>query len=218
MKPTTPRIQPPGQGDDIPPCHPSPETLDLLMHRRSVIAANLSAPGPSAEQINMLLTAGTRVPDHGKLAPWRFILFQGSARTRFGKLLAATFKAANPTASDAQVAFESHRFLRAPLVVAVVSHLTKDHKIPLWEQELSSGASCQTLLIAANAMGFASQWLTEWYAYDEKIASALHLTPEERIAGFIYIGSSDKPCLERARPNLDDLITHWTEGEPGTDS
>ena len=213
MKSITPRVQPPALGDEVPPCRPSPDTLDLLMLRRSTIANNLSSPGPTDVQITMLLNAALRVPDHGKLAPWRFILFQGAARTEFGALLAATFQTANPAASDELIAFESGRFLRAPVVIAVVARLTRNHKIPLWEQELSAGAVCQTLLIAANAMGFASQWLTEWYAYDERIASALHLQQDEHIAGFIYIGSAQKPCLERARPNLDDLITRW-EAKP----
>ncbi len=209
MKSILPRVQPPGQGDEVPPCSPSPDTLDLLMRRRSTIAANLSAPGPTEAQIKMLLAAATRVPDHGKLAPWRFILFEGAARKHFGKVLAASFQAANPEASYELIAFEANRFLRAPLVIAVAARLTKNHKIPLWEQELSSGAVCQTLLIAANAMGFASQWLTEWYAYDAAVAAALGLDADERVAGFMYIGSAHKPCLERARPRLDDLITHW---------
>lgn len=205
-----PTLEPPGQGEDVAPCRPSPHTLDLLLRRRSVVAANLKAPGPTPAQISHLLTAATRVPDHGKLAPWRFILFEGAARAAFGNIIAAAFKTAHAHASEELVAFEQARFLRAPLVVAVVSKGIKNHKIPLWEQELSSGAVCQTLLIAANAMGFASQWLTEWMAYDGTIAAALHLSQEERIAGFIYIGSTAKPCLERARPKLDDLVTSWS--------
>ncbi|MEL7028543.1 MAG: nitroreductase, partial [Pseudomonadota bacterium] len=152
-----------------------------------------------------------RVPDHGKLSPWRFIVIAGDARAQLGQVLAAAFRDDQPGAAPEVLAFEAGRFERAPVTVAVVSTAQPDHaKIPEWEQILSSGAACQTMLIAANAMGYAAQWLTEWYAYDARVADALGLSAHERVAGFIYIGSPGAEPLERARPDVEALTTHWS--------
>ena len=160
----------------------------------------MAEPGPSPDQVERLLGIAARVPDHGKLTPWRFMLFEGQARSDFGKILGKVFAAATPDAGEAQIAFETNRLNRAPLVIAVISTVLEKHKVPEWEQILSAGAVCQNMLIAASAMGFGAQWLTEWYAYDPQVKDALGLRSGERIAGFIYIGSVTEEPVERARP------------------
>ncbi len=196
-------------GEELASCHPNGETLELLARRRSTVANNMDHPGPDADQLNELLRIAARVPDHGKLAPWRFILFEGDARAAFGTVLRKAFTAANPDAPAELLDFEEKRFTRAPTVVAVISRVTENHKIPEWEQILSSGAVCQTLLIAASAMGFAAQWLTEWYAFDEEVKQALGLGPSERVAGFVYLGTATEPPRERTRADLSALISRW---------
>ena len=160
----------------------------------------MAEPGPSPDQVERLLGIAARVPDHGKLTPWRFILFEGEARSDFGQILGKVFAAATPDAGEAKIAFETNRLNRAPLVIAVISNVLEKHKVPEWEQILSAGAVCQNMLIAASAMGFGAQWLTEWYAYDPQVKDALGLRSGERIAGFIYIGSVTDEPVERARP------------------
>ena len=140
-----------------------------------------------------------RVPDHGKMAPWRFVLFQGEERAYFGEVLAKIWASENEP-DESRQALEAQRFLRAPLVIAVVSRVLEKHNIPEWEQILSSGAVCQNLLIAAQAMGYGSQWLTEWYAYHPQVKDTLGLRSGERVAGFIYIGSTEDEPVERVRP------------------
>ena len=196
-------------GDEIPSNRPSDETIDLLLCRRSTVANSLSEPGPSPDELELILTIGSRVPDHGKLAPWRFIIFDGDSRLDFGEILAENFQSDEPEANDARVAIERNRFMRAPTVVAVISHGHEDHKIPLWEQHLSAGAVCQNILIAANAMGYAAQWLTEWYAYHDNINMALGLASNERVAGFIYMGTASSEPIERKRPALKSLVSNW---------
>ncbi len=188
------------------------DILSLLKTRRSTVAKAMVPPGPSPEQIDELLQIAARVPDHGKLAPWRFLLFEGAARTAFGQALAARYSDLHPDTGEDLIAFEAARFERAPLVIGVVSQVTADIKIPEWEQQLSAGAVCQNLLIAATAMGFAAQWLTEWYAFDDKIAQVLGLGSDERMAGFVYVASRDGELSERVRPDLTDRVSHWRPG------
>lgn len=183
--------------------------INALHTRRSVLAANMAEPGPSAEQIDSILAAAHRVPDHGKLGPWRFIIFQGEARSRFGEALGKRFLETCPGANEKQLEFESARFMRAPVVISVISSITPEHKVPVWEQELSAGAACQNILLAASAFGFGAQWLTEWYAFDKKIDSELGLTESERVAGFIYIGSFDEKPKERVRPELASRVSFY---------
>ncbi|NNF80808.1 MAG: nitroreductase [Rhizobiales bacterium] len=185
------------------------DILSLLKTRRSTVAKAMVSPGPDPEQIQELLEIAARVPDHGKLAPWRFILFEGAARSEFGAALAERYQELNPNTGDDLIAFEAGRFVRAPLVIGVVSKVTANIKIPEWEQQLSAGAVCQNLLIAATAMGFAAQWLTEWYAFDDKIAQVLGLGTDERMAGFVYVASREGELSERARPDLSTRISHW---------
>ena len=188
----------------------SQETLELLMLRRSLTVKDMVHPGPSEEQIKQILKIGSRVPDHKKQVPWRFLTFEKSARGKFGKILRTIFAKNNPKTNEKILDFEENRFLRAPLVIAVISTADKDNpKVPEWEQILTAGAVCQNILIASNAMGYASQWLTEWYAYDKVVLKKLNLNPNERIAGFIYIGTASKQPKERGRPDLANLVKKW---------
>lgn len=187
----------------------SPETLDLLLRRRSSSAKALGEPGPTAEQIELILRAGVRVPDHGKLAPWRFLTFEGEARAEFGAVLESVLAANEPDAGEVRLEIERKRFLRAPLVVGVISSPNTDKPIPEWEQRLSAGAVCQNMVIASIALGFGAQWITEWCAYDAAVTKALGLGPEERVAGFLYIGTSQQAPTERPRPDLAQHVRPW---------
>lgn len=188
---------------------PAPQAIDLLLSRRSGSAKAMQGPGPDDTQVQTLLACAARVPDHGKLAPWRFILFRGDARARFGEVLASTIRKVDPAASDERLAQERNRFLRAPLVIGVVSRVRSGVPIPEWEQVLSAGASCQTLLVAAHAMGFVANWITEWYAYDTSVAEALGLAAGERMAGFIYVGHPVDALQERPRPDLAAIVSDY---------
>src|SRR3954454_24229046 len=183
------------------------EALDLLKTRRSVKPVEMSGPGPAAAEVDALLTIASRVPDHGKLIPWRFIVFEGDARLKAGESIAAAFKRKYPDATGEQVAFESGRLARAPLVVAVVSRAGPHVKIPEWEQVLSAGAAAMNLVTAAHALGFAANWITEWYAYDRSVLDALGLAPNEKIAGFVHIGRVKEKPEDRPRPPLEDIVT-----------
>ncbi|MEE2527265.1 nitroreductase [Hyphobacterium sp. HN65] len=189
----------PEQGERLSPHHKSAEALTLLARRRSTAAIAMREPGPSPEELDTLLSIAARVPDHGKMAPWRFLLFQGEARLVIGQIIAKIWASENE-ADEARLALETSRFVRAPLVIGVVSHVLEKHAIPEWEQILSAGAVCQNLLLGAQAMGYASQWLTEWYAYHPLVKDTLGLRSGERIAGFIHIGSTDDEPVERPRP------------------
>ena len=187
----------------------SPGTLDLLLSRRSGSAKALTEPGPTPEQVNVLLMAASRVPDHGKLFPSRFIVFEGDARRRMGATLAECLAASEPQATAERLEQEHGRFLRAPVVIGVVSRVREAIPIPEWEQILSAGAVCQTLLIASHAMGFVANWITEWCAYHPLVKDRLGLKAGERIAGFVYIGTSALPLEERVRPEPDTLVTRF---------
>jgi len=186
-----------------------PDALELLKTRRSVKPMELQGPGPYAAELETLLRIATRVPDHGKLAPWRFIVFDGEARRRAGEKIAAVFRADNPQATADLIEFERNRLARAPLVVAVVSRAGPHLKIPEWEQQLSSGASAMSLVFAAHAMGYAASWITEWYAYDRRVLDALGLAPTEKITGFVHIGRPGKPPEDRPRPDLAAIVSRY---------
>jgi len=185
--------------------HPAPKTIDLLLTRRSGSAKAMTEPGPSKKQLAQILEVGARAPDHGKLFPWRFIVFEGKARARAGDILAAVLEAEGERSK--QVEEERARFLRAPVVIAVISAARESHKIPVWEQELSAGAVCQNILIAATALGFVGNWLTEWYGYHPVVKEKLGLKPGERVAGFIYVGTAKDELEERPRPEMDKIVT-----------
>jgi nitroreductase len=198
-------------GTPLATSHPSLQTLALLERRRSAKWAQIKAPGPSPAELERLLAIASRVPDHGKLAPWRFIVIEGRALTGFGDLIADVWKERQPAAAPAErLALERERFADVPCVVVLVSRAAEHPKIPLWEQELSAGAVGMTLLIAACAMGYSAAWNTGWFAYDHEVMSALGLGAHERIAGIIGLGTAGE-APERTRPELGDLVTKWTE-------
>mgnify|MGYP003627093378 FL=1 len=186
------------------------ENYEFLMSRRSVLARMMDEPGPDPETLDKILGAGLRVPDHGKLFPWRYIVIADDARAVLGEKLEDVFRRKNEGCRDQQLVIERTRLLRAPIVVAVVSKADPLHpKVPEWEQVLSSGAVCMNILNAAHALGYAAQWLTEWYAYDADFLKIVGLAPDEKLAGYIYIGSSkDKPD-ERLRATVADVRSDW---------
>lgn len=188
------------------------DALTLLTKRKSIRPMELTGPAPTAAEIDTLLTIASRVPDHGKLAPWRFIVFEGDARLAAGKTIAAVFSANRPDATPEQVEFESKRLARAPLVIAVVSRAAPHVKIPEWEQVMSAGAATTSLVMAAHALGYAASWLTEWYAYDRRVLDVLGLAADERIAGFVHIGRQAQPPEDRPRPRLADIVTRFPAG------
>jgi nitroreductase len=185
------------------------DALELLKTRRSIKPIELAGPAPSAAEIETLLTVASRVPDHGKLVPWRFIIFEGEARLAAGTAIEAAFRAKYPDAKPEQVEYEHKRLARAPLVIAVVSRAGPHVKIPEWEQVLSAGAAAMSLVLAAHALGYAANWITEWYAYDRRILDAIGLAGHERIAGFVHIGTPSRPPEERDRPQLASIVTHY---------
>lgn len=185
------------------------ECLSRLLQRRSVPPRWLGEPGPSDQEVENLLKIASRVPDHGKLVPWRFILIQGEGRRRLGDVLAAAFQADNPGADAEKVAVERERFTQAPLVIAVVSRVVPHVKIPDWEQVLSAGAVCMNLLTGATALGYGASWLSGWAAFDRRVLDALGLKPDERVAGFVHIGTAKEVPADRDRPDLADIVTRF---------
>lgn len=185
--------------------------IDFLHTRRSVAPKDMGQSAPSAETLEQILTIATRVPDHGKLAPWRLITFDKAAQVAFGEVVAQRFITLNPEATEAQITFERARSMRAPLMIAVLSTPVMG-KIPVWEQQLSAGAVCMNVLHATHALGFGAKWLTEWIAYDEVILAALGGNSEnqDKVAGFIYIGEVKVLPEERERPALDSVVKKWT--------
>jgi len=183
--------------------------LELLLSRRSGSAKTMTEPGPDPSELDIILEAAARVPDHGKLAPWRFIVFQAGGRARFGELLAECVLLDDPQASDERLRLERERFLRAPTIAAVVSRVREGIPIPEWEQILSAGAACQNLVLAAHALGYVANWITEWCAYHPRIRDELGLRSGERIAGFVYLGSSAVPLEERRRADFRTLVTRY---------
>ena len=185
------------------PIQPSQETLQVLALRRSSSAATLRAPGPDADQLADLLRLAARAPDHGKLFPWRFIVLEGEGKSAFAERLRDVARAGGHPEGALM------KLTAPPLAVAVISS-PKPGKIPEWEQILSAAAVCQTMLVAAEAMGFGANWITDWYAYDPAAKTALGLTGEEQVAGFIYLGTPSEPPLERVRPDVAEITTRWT--------
>jgi nitroreductase len=186
-----------------------PEALELLKTRRSVKPREMTAPGPSPAELETILTIGARVPDHGKLAPWRFIVFEGEARERAGEIIAKVFAGKNPNAQPAEIELEKHRLMDAPLVIGVVSFTRPHPKVPAWEQELSAGASAMNIVTAASALGYGACWLTGWFAFDRDVLDGLGLKADEKLAGFIHIGTRSRPSEDRPRPALSDIVTRF---------
>ena len=189
------------------------EVLELLKNRRSSKVSTLTGPAPTPEQLQEILTIGARVPDHGKYHPWYFIVFENEARTEIGSHLRTAYAAENSDAASAKLDLEAERFLRAPLVIAVVSRI-REGKNSEWEQILSAGAACYNLCLAANAMGFGTNWLTEWYTYSPTFKNLMGLDQHDHFAGFIYIGTPTEKQEDRERPDLSKIVTHWSSKSP----
>lgn len=188
----------------------NPALVEYLKLRRSIPAFQMREPGPDRAGIEEILRLAVRVPDHGKIAPWRFIVYTGDVRVQIGEKLLEMALERDPKLSGEMIQVERSRFTRAPVVIGVISTAAPHAKIPEWEQVMSAGAVCLNLLIAANAHGYVANWLSEWFAFDEKAFPLLGVAPGEKVAGFIHIGSTDFPAVERPRPELSDKVT-WME-------
>lgn len=185
--------------------------LAFLKTRKSGSAKAMQGPGPSPVQLREMLDIAVRVPDHGKLNPWRFIVFEGEGRAKAGKLFRKRWALKHPEHGEETLDFAANLFMRAPLVVGVVSTAAPHAKIPEWEQQLSAAAVCYNLMLAATALGFSAQWQTDWVAYDKEVTEALGVSATERVAGYIYVGRASAPLEERPRPNPLSLVTRWGE-------
>ena len=184
------------------------DVINFLQSRRSVTAKNMNSSFVTDDDLNNILSCGIRVPDHGALTPWILTVIKDEARYRIGnKILAPEFKLNNPDASKEEIEYERNRFNRASVVIGVLSKPVSHPKIPLWEMELSAGAVCANLLIAAQSLGYAAQWLTEWYSYNKIMIKEIGGDPKtDKIAGFIYIGDKVKQPIERRRPLKEKVI------------
>jgi nitroreductase len=200
------RVPPPPEfGQPAPFGQVSPETLELLAQRRSSSPQTLAAPAPEGQELKDLLRLAARTPDHGKLFPWRFILLRGAAKAE----LCARYEAlARDRPDPDKAAGVLFKLKTPPLAVVVVSKVT-DSPIPAWEQLLSAGACCQNLVIAATAMGYGVNWITDWYSYDPKAVALLGLQENEQVAGVVLIGTPTEAPLERVRPEIDDITSEW---------
>lgn len=196
----------PVENEPSAPVRASPDTLQLLSERRSSKPFNLATPAPTAAQLDALLRLAVRVPDHGKLTPWRFIIMEGDGAVRAGDALAHVLEKRGDASAETLAAARA-TFTRAPLVVTIVSTAGVNPKIPEWEQILSAGAVAQTLLVAAHAMGFGGVWLTGWPGYDADARAALGLSAEEKIAAFVHLGTQVEAQPERVRPDVAKLTT-----------
>lgn len=184
--------------------------IEFLKTRRSVKPDLLGEPRPSTEELDTILTVASRVPDHKKLVPWRFVVIEGEARDRLGELAAeACLREEAEPPSHVRLETERNRFRRAPLVVAVVSRVRDMRGAPEWEQVLSAGAACMNLCIAANALGYGTAWITEWVSYSKTFGEGFGLAANERIAGFIHVGTAKERPADRERPALSDVVSRW---------
>jgi nitroreductase len=201
------RLPPPAEFGAPLELSPAPEVLQFLARRRSASALTLGAPAPSPAELDTLLRLATRVPDHGKLTPWRFIVVEGPEKSRLVERLAELAE----TRGDAGLVGKLGKLKVPPLAIFVVSAPKLGGAIPEWEQRLSAGAVCTTLLYSALAMGYGANWITDWYSYDPDAAAILGLTPDERVAGCLLFGTPKEPPLERERPDVQGLVTRWRD-------
>lgn len=184
--------------------------MDYLQKRRSCKVMAMGEPGPPADEIGSILQTGARVPDHGKLAPWRFIVFTGDARKEFGgRVLREAYLLEDKDAAPAKLDLEAEKFLRAPCVIAVISSPKDSPNVPEWEQRLSAGAVAYNICLAANAHGYGTNWLSEWPCFNARVERALGVSSGEKIAGFIYIGTATGGAEERPRPEMGEIVTYW---------
>ncbi len=185
--------------------------LSLFTTRRSGKPRDMIAPGPDADQMARILSIASRVPDHGKLAPWRFVVVPGERRDAFAALLREALTIERPGASERDIAAVVDDFAyQAPALVVVLSAPQPEAKIPLWEQELSAGAACMQLLNTATALGFVGSWITGWAAFSDRVRDAFGAAPD-RIAGFIFLGTAGKPLEERPRPEPGSVVHYWMD-------
>ncbi len=196
---------PPRFGDPLP-VRASPESLAFLARRRSASAMTLAAPAPTPDEVDRLVTIAARAPDHGKLAPWRFVVLRGPGKAKFVAGL-ERIAAARPDAGKALKKLGKIKI--PPLSIAVLSRF-QDGEIPEWEQRLSSGAVCTLMIVAAQAMGYGANWITDWYAYDEDALRLLGAEAGEKVAGYIHLGTASEAPLERVRPALDGIVRDWS--------
>ena len=187
--------------------------LSLLETRRSGRPREMVAPGPSDAELARILTIAARTPDHGKLAPWRFVTVSGDQRDALADLLAAALPESDPGARPAHFAKAEEFARQAPVLVVLISAPVAGHKIPEWEQILSCGAAGMNLLLAAHALGYVAGWITGWAAYSERVRAAF-CGPGERIAGFMFLGSPGVELEERARPTIDGVAHAWEPPSP----
>lgn len=185
--------------------------LALLETRRSAKPRELVGPGPSAEELDRMLTIAARAPDHGKLAPWRFVIVADDQRDALAAVLQEALAEENPEANDAHRRKEEEFAHYAGQLVVLISAPVENHKIPVWEQQLSCGAAAMSLLLAAHSLGYVAGWVTGWRAYSPTVTAAF-CSPDERIAGFVFIGNAPRELEERPRPALSDVVRHWRPG------
>ncbi len=198
----------PHENEPANAAHESAETLALLARRRSSKLLQLSEPAPSSAELDALINLAARVPDHGKLGPWRFVVIEGEARVRAGAALEKVIRN-DDGVDDARREFVRKWFLRAPACVMIVSSPRENPKVPEWEQQLSAGAVCFNLLVSAHALGYGGCWLTEWPTFDARARAALGLTAEERIAGFVYLGTAAQGAAERVRADIGSRVSRF---------
>lgn len=182
--------------------------LALLATRRSGKPRDMIAPGPDADQLRTILSAALRVPDHGKLAPWRFVVVKTEQRDRLADVLVQAYRAERPDAGRLEIEAMAQFARQAPTLVVVLSSPVPASKIPAWEQELSVGAAIMNLLNAAHASGYVGGWLTGWASYSVAVRDAFGSAPE-RIAGFVFIGTSARALEERPRPDYEAVVRNW---------
>jgi nitroreductase len=195
----------PAFGETLP-IEASPEVVAFLAKRRSASAMSLTAPGPDPEQLSEILRLAARVPDHGKLAPWRFVILRGAAKDAFAeKITALADSQANPAKANAAL----RKLTRPPVCVAVISRFIAG-EIPEWEQRQSAAAVCHQMLLAASALGWGANWITDWYSYDPRATAILGLAPDEKVAGFVYLGAATEQPQERVRPDVAAITTEWS--------
>lgn len=185
------------------------DPLHFINHRHSIPSRQLGEPAPDDATLQRLLRAAIRVPDHGKLAPWRLIVLRGEAKQELGLRLAAMAVQKNPDLPEAKRLKEQQRYTFAPLVIAVVARIDPESRIPGQEQLLSAGCVAYNLLLGAQALGFGAQWLTGWAAYDRDAAGVFGLSAHERIISFVHIGTPKREVPDRERPPLEDLVSTW---------
>ncbi|MGA9657594.1 MAG: nitroreductase [Asticcacaulis sp.] len=183
----------------------SNDTLDILFHRRSAPAPTLGLPAPSSEEMDLLIKIGFRVPDHGKLGPWRIVRFTPDAKAE----LVDKLKTLAESRGDKKSAGALLKMSMPPEALLVISSPVYPYKKPLWEQQLSAAAVCQNLLIAAGAMGYGANWITDWYSYDDEATALLGLREGEQVAGWIFLGTASEVPLERERPDYDERVSWW---------